>query len=191
MTEEILKNKIRWQKIVKILKRGGVIVFPTDTAYGLAADYFSPRALKKVFEIKQRLKEKKVALIASNLKQVKKYFCLNTKELTLAKKYWPGPLTLILRLKNRRKKIGVRVPDSKIARALAGHFKKPVTATSANLSGRPDCYSARAVKNQFKGKKTKPDLIINAGRLKKIKPSTIALVEKNKIKIIRQGPIKL
>ncbi len=187
----ISKNKIDWRKIISILKNKGVIAYPTDTAYGLAADYFSSQALKKIFQIKKRPKEKKVALIAADIKQVKKYFSLNKTENSLAKKYWPGPLTLILKLKKGNKKVGVRVPDSEIAREIARRFKKPITATSANISTHPNCYAYKSVLNQFKNKKLKPDLIINAGTIKKVKPSTIILCQKNKIKIIRKGPIKL
>jgi len=187
----IKSNNINWPEINNTLKNNGVIAFPTDTAYGLAADYFSDKALKKVFQIKKRPFSKKIALIASNLNQVKKYFYLNKKELFLSKKYWPGPLTLILKLKNKKDKVGVRVPDSKIACKISENFKKPITATSANLSGRPNPYSADEVVNQFKNKKLQPDLIIDAGRLKKIKPSTVAEIINNKIKIIREGPINL
>ncbi|MDZ7799040.1 MAG: L-threonylcarbamoyladenylate synthase [Patescibacteria group bacterium] len=189
---KIVKSEsINWQKINNILKNDGVIVYPTDTAYGLAADFFSEKALKKVYRIKQRPLSKKIALIASSLAPVKKYFCLNKKELSLAKKYWPGPLTLILKLKNKEKKVGVRVPDFKMARELAKNFEKPITATSANLSGQPNPYSASQVVRQFKNKKNQPDLIIDAGRLKKIKPSTVAEIINDKIKIIRKGPINL
>lgn len=189
--EIIPAKKIIWPKVIKALKKGEVIIFPTDTAYGLAADFFSAGAMKKVFLIKERPEEKKVTLITADLKQAQKYFSLNKKELALAKKHWPGPLTLILSLKNSRKKIGVRMPASKIAREIARRFKKPITATSANLSGRANCYSTSCVISQFKNKKNQPALLIDAGRLKKIKPSTVAEVKGEKIKIYREGPVKL
>lgn len=168
-----------------------MIVFPTDTAYGLGADFQAPAAFKKIYLIKNRPKNKKVALVAASLKQVKKFFRLNKKELSLAKKYWPGPLTIILPLRNKKLKLGVRVPKNSLAREICKRFGKPITATSANLAGEKECYQIKDVIKQFSRKKCRPDLIIDAGLLKKVKPSTLVKLENNEIKIIRQGTIKL
>ncbi|MFH1366974.1 MAG: L-threonylcarbamoyladenylate synthase [Patescibacteria group bacterium] len=190
---EIIKPKTKyfWTKVISALKNQGVLVFPTDTAYGLAADFKSAAALKKIHLIKNRPKNKKIALVASSLPQVKKFFRLNAKELFLARKYWPGPLTLILPLKNKKIKLGVRVPKQNLARQICARFGKPITATSANLAGGKECYNIKDVLRNFSRRKYQPDLIIDAGRLKKVKPSTLVILKNNKIKIIRQGPIKL
>lgn len=190
---EIIKPKQKdfWPKTISALKRRGVVVIPTDTAYGLAGNFFDSKVLKKLFLIKNRPKNKRVALVASSLKQVNKFFRLNTDELALAKKYWPGPLTIILPLKKNRKRIGVRVPKLKIAREICRRFGKPLTATSANISGGQECYDIQEVIKQFKNRRCPPDLIIDAGRLKKVKPSTLIILKKDKIKILREGPIKL
>ncbi|MBI3232111.1 MAG: Sua5/YciO/YrdC/YwlC family protein [Candidatus Doudnabacteria bacterium] len=85
--------------------------------------------------------------------------------------------------------IGIRMPKNNIALDLAKHLKRPITATSANLSGHPDCYSALDVTKQFIKSKDKPDIIINTGKLKRQKPSTLAKIYGNGIEILRQGPI--
>ena len=190
---EIIKPKTKnfWPKVISVLKNHGAIVFPTDTAYGLGADFLAAKAIKRIYLIKNRPKNKKIALVAASINQVKKFFCLKTEELSLAKKYWPGPLTIILPLKNNKIKLGVRVPKLALAREICERFGQPITATSANIAGKNDCYNLKDVLKQFSRQKYPPDLIIDAGRLKKIKPSTLVMFEKNKIKIIRPGPVKL
>lgn len=173
------------------LKKGEIIVFPTDTAYGLAGDFFKKAVLKKIYLIKNRPKNKKISLVAASLNQVKIFFYLSYEAERLARKYWPGPLTIILPLKKNRKLTGVRVPRQELARQISRHFKKPLTATSANLSGERECYDIQSVIRQFQNKKYQPDLIIDAGRLKKVKPSTLVMIENNKIRILREGPLKL
>lgn len=86
--------------------------------------------------------------------------------------------------------IGLRMPNNKIALDLAKYLKRPITATSANLSGKLDCYSAKEIIKQFKSQKYKPDIIINAGQLPKRKPSTMVKVDSNgKVQVLRQGPV--
>lgn len=183
---------------VKVLKNGGVIVYPTDTAYGLAADPFNPSAVKKIYQIKGRKFNKPLTLIASDLMQVKKIVHLNALEKQLIQKYWPGPLTILFQVKDKRLlrigkggRIGIRIPKNKIARLLSQKCNKPLIATSANLSGQPECYSVNCVLKEFQYQKVKPDLILAAGRLPRTKRSTIILVENKKLKIIRQGSIKI
>lgn len=207
-------------KAVKILRQGGVVVFPTETAYGLAADFLNSQAIRKIFQIKHRPEDKKLTLIASDLKMAEQYFYLNKREKKLAKKYWPGPLTLILKIKifpsfikggrgriyqgqkspsipllQRGKLIteeaGVRISSNKIARKLCQKLGRPITATSANLSGQPACYSAKDIIGQLTKQKHQPDLILDAGKLPRRRVSTIAKIEKNKIKIIREGGIEI
>ncbi|MBN1779127.1 MAG: threonylcarbamoyl-AMP synthase [Candidatus Buchananbacteria bacterium] len=171
--------------IVEVIKRDGVVVFPTDTAYGLGGVFDSKKVIKKVLAIKKR-KDKKFVLVASSLKQVKAFFNLNSVEEKLAKKYWPGPLSIVV-----SKKFSIRVPDNQITRQLCQLAGKPLIATSANLSGQSTVYNTKSVINYFKENKDKPDLILDAGRLKKKKTSTLVKVSRNKIKILRAGAIKI
>lgn len=184
---------------VKVLKKGGVVAYPTETAYGLAADSANSWAIKKIFKIKGRSESKPLSLIAASFAMVKKFFYLNKKEAALARRHWPGALTLLLKPKRRfpsaltrgAEKVAVRVSSSHIAIALAKGLNGPITATSANVSGGPERYSAFAVRGEFAKRKYKPDMIMDGGTLPRTKPSTIAEVRDGKIIILRKGPIQL
>jgi len=193
-------NKLNQTVIIKqavdVLKQGGVIVYPTETAYGLGADFLNPKAVKKVYQIKGRDFKKPLSVIVADLKMAQKLVKFNKISLKLAKKHWPGALTLVLPRKaivetgfKPVSTIALRVSSSKLATAIVKKINQPLTATSANLSGKGELYSTMAVIKEFKNKKYQPDLIIDAGRLPKIKPSTIAKIEKNKLEILRQGKI--
>lgn len=178
------------QKAIRILKLGGSVVFPTETAYGLAADATNKKAVKHIFKLKERPPEKSLPWIAANLSMAKKYVKFSLLALRLAKKYWPGPLTIVLPTKRGKHTVALRVSSNKIAKSLSAGLKKPIISTSANISGEATCYSAQAVKKQFAKKSLQPDLILDGGTLKKNKPSTIVKFLKNKIVVFRQGSIK-
>jgi len=178
------------KKIVRTLKNGGIIAYSTDTAYGLGAVLNNKNALKKIFKIKKRPSQKRLGLIASDLKQVKRFFVLNKREIELARKYWPGPLSVILKSK-KGKSAAVRVPALKLARLICQKIGQPISSTSLNLAGKNECYSLSDFKEQFKNQKYLPDLFLDSGRLKKLKPSTLVKVTSKKIKILRPGPIKI
>lgn len=180
-------NQIK--KAVSILRKGGVIAYPTETCYGLGADATNPKAIRKVYKLKGRAFNKPISIIVSDIKMWKKYAYVNKKAEYLIKKYMPGALTLVLRKKKTlpdilsRKTIGARIPDNKTALKLVKELGKPITATSANISGGKNTYTIKSVLKQIK-----LDYYINAGKLPRRKPSTIYDVEKNKV--IRKGPIK-
>lgn len=185
---------------VENLKYGGVVVFPTETVYGLAADPFNAQAIRKIYAVKGRSFNKPLPLIAADFSVVKKYFVLNKKEKELANKFWPGALTMILKHKTQltklkgiwnQKEIAVRVSPHKIAHALAAGIGGFIVSTSANISGQSECSGAGEVLKQFKNRHFQPNLVLDAGRLKKSEPSTIVKVEKGKIIILRQGVVKL
>lgn len=179
-------NQKNIKKAVKILKHDGIIVYPTDTAYALGGFFDSKKVINRILKIKKR-KDEKFTIIAAGLNQVKKHFKLNSAQIKLAKKYWPGPLSLVV-----SKRWAVRVPDNLIARKLARLAGKPLIATSANVSGKTTLYGSQAVIKEFAGKKDRPDLILDAGRLKKIKTSTVVrLGDGGEIEILREGAIKL
>lgn len=178
-------NKIGVQQAVAVLKRQGVIVYPTDTAYGLGGIYNSKKVVNKILKIKKR-QDKKFTLVASSLAQVEKNFKLNLTQKKLAQKFWPGPLSIVV-----SKNFAVRVPSKKVTRDLAHQIGKPLIATSTNLSGGQTLYDVKKIIEQFKNKKNQPDLIIDAGKLPKKKVSTVVKVLKNKVNVIRQGAVKL
>ena len=192
------------QLAARTLKRGGVVMYPTDTAYGLAADIEGGAGIEKIFKIKGRMKQKTLPLIVGSILMAGKCIKWTAAGKLLAKKYWPGPLTLILesRIMNlesrifhkhiiKQDKIAIRVPDNKIAQMISNELGRPITSTSANISGQPECYSVAEFLNQVIGKKFLPDLIFDAGRLKKRNPSTIVDASGEKITLVRKGVIRL
>ena len=193
---------INLKEAIAVLKKGGVIVYPTDTAYGLGAKFSDKKAAARIYKIKGRPGGKPLPVIVAGLTMARKFFKFSPPELALAKKYWPGALSLVLLLKRKikyyhtpeygsRASVVVRVPNSKIARQLSRAVGEPIFSTSANLSGAGECYSPREVIKQFADHKHLPDLILDAGRLRHKKPSTIIEVIGDKIEILRQGPIMI
>ncbi|MBI4049841.1 MAG: threonylcarbamoyl-AMP synthase [Candidatus Doudnabacteria bacterium] len=193
-------------KVVQYLKKGKAVVYPTDTAYGLGVDAFNPKAVRNLYRIKNQSLKKPVHVIVDSVAMVEKIAVLDSIARKLMKKYWPGPLTLVLPLTptlSRKGRggswkllssgtgtIGVRMPDNKIALQLVRKLGRPITTTSANLHGGPTSYSAIDSFKQFFLKKYQPDLYLDAGVLPKQKPSTIIKIEQNKIKTLRKGPIR-
>lgn len=183
---EIVKlNPVGIKKAVTVLKQGGVVVFPTDTAYGMGGIYNSQRVINKILKIKRR-KDKKFTLVASSLSQVEKNFKFSSVQKKLAKKFWPGALSIVV-----TKNYSVRVPKNKLAQNLAQKIGKPLIATSANLAGGQTLYDAQKIIELYQNKKHQPDLIIDAGKLSTKKTSTIVQVNKKSIKILRQGNVKM
>jgi len=143
-----------------------------------------------------------LSVIVSDLKMAKKIVKFNQVSFKLVKKYWPGPLTLVLEVPNSQPKagrpqadnfqtLGLRISSNKLATSLVKKLGRPITATSANVSGRGECYSIIKVINQFRNKKYKPDLIIDAGKLPREKTSTIIQCFNKEIIVLRQGNINI
>lgn len=187
---------------VNLLKKGGVVAYPTDTAYGLGADCSNAKALEKVFKIKGRPKGKPISIIVSSLKQAQAIAAFNSKALNIWNKFMPGALTLVLPLnpvlkKDRQWKIlsggtgtiGIRFPDAPVCRDLVRKLGSPITTTSANLAGGPNCYSPRDIEKQFLNTKAKPDMVLDGGKLRAGKISTVVDLTAKEIKILRQGSI--
>jgi len=167
-----------------VLQDGGVIVYPTDTCYGLGADATNDRAVKKVIEIKKRSKTKKISIAFSELRMARKYLVITKDTEKLAEKFMPGPLTLIVGSRTENNKVGFRIPDDDFSRKLIRKLGSPITATSANISGNREIYKIKEILETFGGV---VDMIIDGGALKKTKPSTVYDVVERKI--LRKGPI--
>lgn len=182
------------EEAVKILKKEGLVLYPTDTLYGLGVNALSEVAVRKVFEVKGRDFKKPISIAVSSLDEAKKYAKFNSTALKLAKKFLPGPITLILPAKKKfpwmltqgKDKIGIRIPDNKVALELLKKSKVPLTATSANISRGKNPVTAAEARRQI-GKKV--DLILDAGGCKYGKPSTVVEVKRNKAMILREGVI--
>lgn len=171
------------QDAINILRKGGIVVFPTDTAYGLGGAYDDPHVIERILEVKKRTKTR-FTIIAASLGQVLQYFELSPKALELAHTYWPGPLSIVV-----NDQYSVRVPDHLIARRLAEGLGKPIIATSANLSGQPENYDIASAQKELGEENV--DAWIDGGVLPTRPVSTIVKVEGKKVKIIRQGAVTL
>jgi len=169
------------QKAVEIIKKGGVAVFPTDTVYGLLADARNEKAVAKIFKIKRRPKTKPLAIFIKDIKMARKYAFINARQGKFLEKNWPGKLTVILKSKNNlsegvgaeNKTIGIRIPDYKLINLLFEKINFPVAQTSANISGNEATTKIKEVLEQFEKKKIVPDSIIDAGDLRRNRPSKI------------------
>lgn len=180
------------EEAVKVIKNDGLVIYPTDTLYGLGVNALSEVAVKKVFEAKGRDFNKPISITCANLTEAKKYAKFNSLALKLAKKLLPGPITFILQMKKSfpkmltegKDRIGIRIPDNKVALELVKRCKVPLTATSANISGGKNPITAEEAIKQIGDK---VDLILDSGRCKYNKPSTVVEVTDNEIKIVREG----
>jgi len=183
------------ESAVKVLEHGGVIVYPTDTCYGLGADAYNPIAVDKIYKIKGRGASKPLSVIVKNISQIEKKTEVNQAQKKYLKKYLPGPVTFILLNTNfkflKQNTLGIRIPDFKITKLLSDNFSNPYTTTSANISGKDVCYSTEELIKQFSENEIKPDLLLDAGVLSKSLPSTIADIITLPPKIIRQGSVKI
>jgi L-threonylcarbamoyladenylate synthase len=188
---EILKVSESVDKAVDILKNDGLIVYPTDTLYALGANALSETAVRKVFEVKGRDFNKPISIAVKDLQQAKKYFIFNKQAESIAKKFLPGPLTIILKSNNLPKilspssKFSFRIPDNKIALDILDRLDFPLTATSANISGDKDPVDAKIATRQIGNK---VDIVLDCGRCKYSKPSTVVDLSDG-INVIREGVI--
>jgi L-threonylcarbamoyladenylate synthase len=180
--------------ITKIIKKGKVVVLPTDTVYGLVTDATNRKAVNRLFKIKKRERRKPLPIFVSDLKMVSRLAYLNEKEKKFLKKIWPGKITVILKKKKgikifgiASKTIGLRIPDFDLIKILISRLRKPLTGTSANISGKPSSFKIKDVIKQFKGKKFFPDLILDAGNLRPSQSSTVVDLTGKKPKILRRG----
>lgn len=196
-SDNLDKKAIR--RTVEILKNGGTVIYPTDTVYGFGVDAFNEKAIKKIFQIKGRDFNKPISIIVRDLEMIKKLANFDKNIEKILKKIFPGPVTAILSktknlsdiLTSGSNKIGIRIPECKFTKDLMNELDFPITTTSANISGKPASGDLQNILNQFRGRKIKPDLVVDAGILPKSLPSTIIDLTGIKPKIIRQGAICL
>lgn len=192
---------------MEILRKGGVFAHATETCYGLACDLTNPEAVRRLFAIKQRPLNQPVSALFSSIEEAKKYVKWNEEVEMLAKKYLPGPLTIILPLKKNAPPIfsiptnnqqpvtsnslGVRISSHPLAQQLVAFFGRPISTTSANIHGQSNPYSPEEMLRQFAGQKTQPDLILDSGTLPPTPPSTVIDLSGQSPQRKRQGEIGL
>jgi len=157
-TDPLHPEKEIIRKAARLLRSGELVIFPTETVYGLGADGSSPEALEKIFRIKGRPRDKPLTRLIGDWSELKSVIW-QSGHLALAKRFWPGPLTLIVELSDGSR-CGIRFPDHALTRGLIRESAVSLVATSANVSGRPAAFTAVEAGEQFFGRVA---LIIDGG----------------------------
>ena len=185
------------EEAAEILKRGGLVAFPTETVYGLGADALNPEAIKKIFLAKGRPLDNPIIVHIAELRHLE----ILTKEIptiarALMERFWPGPLTLIFQKSERVPKevtggqetLAVRMPRNKVALALIQAFGGPIAAPSANLSGHPSGTTGRHVLQDLGGK---VDMILDAGPVEVGVESTVLDISAQPPTVLRPGAVTI
>jgi len=182
------------KKAAESIKKGEILVCPTDTVYGLIADAANKKAVERLFKIKKRTFKKPIPIFVKDIKTVKRLALINKEQENFLVKVWPGKITVVLKRKKSKikvygadsKTIALRIPNYKFLNILLEKLDRPLTGTSANISGYPASTKIEKVIEQFKNKKMKPDLILSDGNLKPSRPSAIIDLTGKKQKILRR-----
>lgn len=187
--------------VVLALRSGQTVVYPTETCYGLGCDATNEAAVEQVFAIKGRERTKSVLMIAADIEMVKRYVIWNETIEALAKKYWPGALTMVLPVREGHglapgvifsdNTVAFRVSAHPFAHELAVALGRPLVSTSANIAGGPNPYTIAEVVEAFCEQPVRPDILIDAGELSKRPPSTIVRVRDGNIEVLRQGDLRI
>ncbi|HEB72175.1 MAG TPA: threonylcarbamoyl-AMP synthase [Nitrospirae bacterium] len=171
---------------------GGVIVYPTDTIYGLGCDIYAKDAVKKIYALKKRDSSKPFSFICGNVSQISEFAFVSNWGYKLLKKSLPGPYTFILearktnmpkKMLGKRNTIGVRIPDHPVCRELVRLTGRPLLTTSVNLSGEGSLTDPSMLPEKFS---SKVDLVISTGPLVS-EPSTVIDIAGDEPVLIRQG----
>ena len=184
------------KEAASIIRSSGLVAFPTDTFYALGANALDARAVGKVFKAKQRPRDKALIVLVANKKQAREIAEVTPRAEELMDKHWPGPVTIILKKKEKipsvtsanQDTIAVRMPDNETALALIREAGMPITAPSANKSGNPPPVTAEQVIRELN---EKIDAVLDGGPTTGQLPSTIIDLSKSEPKLIRTGAIKL
>ena len=185
------------QLVANSINAGNVVALPTDTFYGLAVDPVNLRAVDRIYEIKTRARHKPLSLLIAEVAQAYELArSLDTAFDRLAEKFWPGPLTIVvkaggklpLRVTANTGNLALRVPEAAIPRAVVARLGLPITATSANLFGLPECSHASSVRDQLGDK---IPLIVDGGPTARTTATTIVDLSGggNSWMILREGAI--
>ena len=178
-----------------VLHAGGVIVYPTDTLYGLGADPKNPDAVRKLFTIKCRQADQPILLLIKDANEVRDWAAdITPRAEELMKKFWPGPLTLVFKarpevmaeLTGGAGTIGLRVPGNTLTRQLLASLGIALTGTSANITGKP---GPRTAQEAAEGIGEMVDMVLDGGGTEGGDPSTVVDVSADEPKVIREGAI--
>jgi L-threonylcarbamoyladenylate synthase len=185
------------QEAAEILRKGGIVVCPTDTGYLLGGDGLREEVIRKIFEIKGRSFNKPIHLVVSDKEMAQRLAVWNEKAEKLFRELLPGPLTLILKKKeivpdllvSGTGKIGLRMPGNNLVLQLVAAAGVPITATSANSSGKESPFTVEEVLQQLEEGLERVDLILDQGETLYRRSSTIVDISEEMPKVLREGPI--
>lgn len=193
------ESEISIPDIVSALKAGAVVVYPTETCYGLGCDATNNAAVQKIFDIKHRQQDKSVLVIASDIPMMIRYVEWNQNLEHIAERYWPGPVTVVTRAQKshglpegviaKDGTIAFRITAYPLAASLSGELGVPIVSTSANISEHASPYNISAVLDMFADAQVQPDIIIDAGELPYRSPSTVIRVGHKHMYVLRQGEV--
>ena len=185
-----------FERAAEIIINGGTVIFPTDTVLGLGAVANNSTAIEKIYDIKKRDHKKPISVLIADYEDILKVAEIPSREEgKLMEKFWPGPLTIILKKKanipdiltSGGNTIGVRMPNSEIARNLIREVGFPLATTSVNISGEEPATSSSKVNEKVH---EKIDFILEAYESSSNKASTVVKIENGKAVILREGDIK-
>lgn len=189
-----LKNTIVGdiKKIATFFKKGKIVVYPTDTVYGIGCLATDKKGIAKVFKIKKRDKSKALLVLISSLRMLEKYFLVSLKEKQYLKKVWPGPISVVLRKKSilpkdlalGKDRVAVRLPKNDFLIKMIRRVKAPIVSTSLNISGKRTLTSITGLEKQFSG--LKPDLAVDGGNLLGRPSKLLDISNPEKIIILRK-----
>lgn len=186
------------KKTTQVLKQGGLIIYPTETCYGLGADATNPKAVQKVLEFKGERKGKPILIAVSDKKMAQQYVEINKEAKKLYQKFLPGPIAVVSKSKGKvapgvespQKTLGIRIPNYPLVLKIIRQFDKPITSTSANPSGKKPPYSLKDVlKYTSKKRLNLVDIFLDAGKLPLNPPSTVVDTTLQEPAVLRQGEI--
>jgi L-threonylcarbamoyladenylate synthase len=183
------------ERAAKLIAKGGVIVCPTDTGYAFSANALDSRAITKVFQLKGRSFSNPIHIAVGSIEEAENYAQVNESARYLACHYLPGALTLVLKKKETipsllvagLNTVGIRIPDNKIILQLVEKVGKPLTTTSANISGKPTPYAVEEIIAQLGDSIQNVALILDQGPLARRDLSTIVDLSVSPPQLIRQG----
>ena len=188
-------------EIIHQFKEGKVLVFPSETSYGLGCDARNQKAVDKIFKIKNRSERKPLLVVVDSVEMAKKCLVWNETIDKLAKKYWPGPLTIIGQCSKdsclakgvitESRSIAVRVTAHPFLKKISESLGCPIVATSANISDAREIYNSYDIIKCFSARDIQPDILVDAGLLPVNKPTTVVDASKNEIKVLRKGVVDI
>lgn len=192
---EVLENSELLERCVALLHAGALAVFPTDTVYGIGARADHPAAIDRIYELKQRPRSRPLPVLLGSPEDLEAYGCPNPTALALAKRYWPGAVTIVVPIKgglapnlSETPAVGFRCPDHAGLRKIIRALKIPLAGTSANRSGEREVHSFHEIDEEMR---EACDLILDGGILAGVRSSTVIDCTHKVPQILRRGDVDI